>query len=126
MREFDHERMEVYRRAMQFVKLASAIRQQFSVRRTSIGDQLDRAAISIPLNVAEGAGEFARREKARFYRIARRSATECAAILDIVRELELADIHKVSQAKEHLREMVAMLIGLGKMLEREAPESLQP
>jgi len=31
--------------------------------------------------------EFARREKARFYRMARRSATECAAILDIVQEL---------------------------------------
>jgi four helix bundle protein len=119
MREFDHERMQVYRRAMEFVKLASAIRQQLPIRRTSIGDQLDRAAISIPLNVAEGAGEFARREKARFYRIARRSATECAAILDVVRELELADGHHISDAKEHLREIVAMLIGLGKWLEHE-------
>jgi hypothetical protein len=33
--------------------------------------------------------QFARKEKARFYRMARRSATECAAILDVVNELEL-------------------------------------
>jgi len=106
---------------MEFAKPASAIRQQLSQRRFSIGDQLDRAAISIPLNVAEGAGEFAKREKARFYRIARRSATECAAILDIVWELGLADRQHVDQAKNQLREIVAMLIGLGKWLERESP-----
>ena len=42
------------------------------------------------LNIAEGAGEFSPADKARLYRIARRSATECAAILDICERLELA------------------------------------
>ena len=42
-------------------------------------------ATSISLNVAEGAGEISPREKVRFYRMAKRSATECAAILDAVR-----------------------------------------
>ena len=47
-------------------------------------DQYHRATTSICLNVAEGAGEFARNEKARFYRMALRSTTECSAILDIL------------------------------------------
>ncbi|HUF68914.1 MAG TPA: four helix bundle protein [Longimicrobiales bacterium] len=45
-------------------------------------DQVRRASLSISLNTAEGAGEFKPAEKARFYRMARRSATEAAAVLD--------------------------------------------
>ena len=41
------------------------------------------------LNIAEGAGEFAPKEKARFYRMARRSATESAAVLDVCKNLKL-------------------------------------
>jgi four helix bundle protein len=43
------------------------------------------------LNIAEGAGEFSPSEKARFYRMARRSATECAAILHVCRRLALVE-----------------------------------
>ena len=74
MGEFDHEKMDVYRRALDFIRTASSIRDTLLGGRATLADQLDRAAVSIALNVAEGAGEFARREKARFYRIARRSA----------------------------------------------------
>src|SRR5215470_13359967 len=88
---FDHERMDVYRRALQFVRLAASIRHGLVPGHASLADQLDRAAVSIALNIAEGAGEFARKEKARFYRIARRSATESAAVLDVAQALELAD-----------------------------------
>lgn len=123
VQEFDHERMDVYRAALDFVKRATAIRGQFPTGRSSLADQLDRASVSIALNIAEGAGEFARKEKARFYRIARRSATECAAILDIIRELEMVDPSAVAAAKELLRDIVSMLIGLGKWAEDNAPTS---
>jgi len=65
-------------------------------------------------------GEFAKREKARFYRIARRSATECAAILDVAAELQLADNKRIAEGKEQLRVIVSMLIGLGKWLEQSS------
>lgn len=77
--------------------------------------------MSIALNIAEGSGEFARKEKARFYRIARRSATECAAILDIARELGMVDSQTVGEAKDQLRGIVSMLIGLSKWAEENAP-----
>jgi four helix bundle protein len=115
--------MEVYRRALGFVRTANAIRARLPPGRAALADQLDRAAVSIPLNIAEGAGEFARREKARFYRIARRSATECAAILDVVRELQLGDAAAIAAAKDDLRAIVAMLIGLGKWAETSAPRN---
>lgn len=80
-------------------------------------DQLERSTVSIVLNIAEGAGEFAKREKARFYRIARRSATESAAALDVVGRLELAPMSNLEAAKAKLEEIVSMLIQLAKRLE---------
>jgi four helix bundle protein len=93
---------------------ANAIRQVLPSGRAALSDQLDRAAVSIAMNIAEGAGEFAAREKARFYRIARRSATECAAILDVARRLGVVGNEPVEAAKEQLRAIVAMLVALGK------------
>jgi four helix bundle protein len=119
MADFDHERLDVYKRALDFVVAADAIRKELPAGRGALADQLDRAAVSIALNIAEGAGEFAPREKARFYRIARRSATECAAILDVAARLDLVDHEQIASAKEQLRAMVAMLIVLGKRKETE-------
>jgi four helix bundle protein len=115
MRPFDHERMEVYRAALRFVRSASVIRSGLGAGRNALADQLDRASISIALNIAEGAGEIARREKARFYRIARRSATECAAILDIAGELELVPDGRLLEGRQHI---VAMLVGLVEHIEK--------
>lgn len=110
--------------ALSFVRCAGQIRGALAKGRSSIADQLDRASMSIALNIAEGAGEFAAKEKARFYRMARRSATECAAILDVARELQLAREEQLREPREQLQTIVAMLIGLVKHLEKRgrAPE----
>src|SRR6187402_2810918 len=75
---FDHERLDVYQRALEFLDQCDTILEQLPSGRAHLKDQLDRAATSVVLNVAEGAGEFSPDEKRRFYRIARRSATERA------------------------------------------------
>ena len=54
-----------------------------------MADQLGRAALSIVLNIAEGAGEFSKKGKARFYRMALRSTTEWAATMDVCKILGL-------------------------------------
>lgn len=77
----DHEKLTVYQAAIEFVILADEMIEHLPPGRAYLKDQLQRAAVSIPLNIAEGAGEFAVNEKIRFYRIARRSATECAGVL---------------------------------------------
>ena len=91
MHYFDHERLDVYQASIEFVIITESIVKQFPKGRAYLIDQLQRAASSITLNIAEGAGEFSANEKIRFYRMARRSATECTGILDICAQLSLID-----------------------------------
>jgi four helix bundle protein len=73
---------------------------------------MHRAAVSITLNIAEGAGEFSKGDKARFYRMAKRSATECAAVLDICHKLQIVDASPLVEGREILISIVSMLIKL--------------
>ena len=77
-------RFHAYTLAVQFRRIVVA---WLPLRRAELSDQLDPASISVPLNVAEGAGRSTPRERARHYTIARGSAVECLACLDLL-ELE--------------------------------------
>ena len=110
--QFDHEKLAVYQAAVDWVATADLISERLPRGRGYLSDQLRRAATSVVLNIAEGAGEYARDEKARFYRIARRSATECAAILDVCRRLELVDAQLCARGRDQLLSVVSMLVRL--------------
>jgi four helix bundle protein len=111
---FDHERMEAYRQAVDFLVIADRIAATLPKGRRYIKDQLLRAALSITNNIAEGAGEFAVDEKTRFYRMAKRSATECAAIVDACARLDLGDRDARAAARTLLLSVVSQLIGLSR------------
>ena len=114
MNEFEHERLDVYKAAIQFLVLADAVAGALPRGRGYLADQLRRAASSISFNIAEGAGEFASEEKARFYRMARRSATESAAILDACRALALTNDESPEAGRGILLRIVAMLTAMVK------------
>jgi four helix bundle protein len=80
--EFEYQRFDCYRVALEFQALVPRLfpRRGYSALR----DQLDRASASILLNIAEGFGRFSRADKAQFYLIARGSAMESAAVLDVL------------------------------------------
>ncbi|MGE3850808.1 MAG: four helix bundle protein [Planctomycetota bacterium] len=110
MKSFDHDRLSVYQKAVAFLIVADEIADELPRGRSYLKDQLHRAAVSILLNIAEGAGEFATMEKARFYRMARRSATESAAVLDACRMLKLAEEARCAAGRSQLLEIVSMLV----------------
>ena len=114
MTEFDHDRLDVYRAAIEFVALANGVVERLPRGRGYLADQLQRASTSIALNIAEGAGEFSGKDKVRFYRMAKRSATECAAILDVVRGLALTDPNALQPGRELLLRIVSMLIRMAR------------
>ena len=107
---FDHEKLTVYQIAIEFVLLADEVIEHLPRGRAYLSDQLQRAALSMPLNIAEGAGEYSIDEKIRFYRMAKRSATECAGILDVCHRLELIEESRYVRGRELLIRVVSMLI----------------
>jgi len=97
----DAEKLRVYQLAVEFQTLsASLVPRQRGVLLATLRDQLDRASVSIVLNIAEGAGRFSPPDKARFYAIARGSATECGALVDLLlaRRLVSAPTHQAARA----------------------------
>ena len=112
MSDFEHERLDVYRASIELLALADTIAGALPRGRAYLADQLRRASTSIAFNIAEGAGEFAPADKARFYRMARRSATESAAILDACRTLTLADADALATGRALLLRIVAMLTAM--------------
>ena len=116
---FDHERLDVYKTSLKFFVLSTQIVSSFPKGKAFLADQLNRASASITLNVAEGAGEFSRADKARFYRMAKRSATECAACLDICRGLGITDIRTLDEGRALLFKVVSMLIKLIRSLDQK-------
>ncbi len=108
---FDHEKLEVYQESLLFCGWAGELLGAISAK-AAAKDQLDRASTSVPLNVAEGNGKFSPRDRARFFEIARGSALECAACLDVLVVRKLVSSDRVEAGKERLVHIVRMLMGL--------------
>ena len=115
MSDFDHEKLHVYGAAIELIILINEVVEHLPKGRAYLADQLQRAGTSVPLNIAEGAGEYSTQEKCRFYRMAKRSATECASIFDICRRLQLCEDKQLLKGRELLIRIVAMLT---KMVQR--------
>ena len=99
--DFDHERLDCYRLAREVARWAC--KQPFPAYRSKLRDQLIRAADSMVLNIAEGAGFPVGGNRSRHHRIALGSAAECCAILDLV------DLPDGPQRQAELRRIGAML-----------------
>lgn len=100
---FDHENLDVYKLALEVARACPGLR--IAAGRSHLRDQLQRAADSVVLNLAEGrarGGDAGRNH----YRIAAGSAAEACACLDLVGTAEAAE----QQPK--LRRVGAMLRGL--------------
>ncbi len=78
----------------------------------NLKDQLRRAALSVVLNIAEGAGKYSKKDKKNFYTISRGSVHECVAILRILRIEGKIDKKLFQELYSDLTEISKMLSGL--------------
>jgi four helix bundle protein len=112
-----HRKLIVYQRALDIVVEVVLINRACKAGWSDLLTQLKRASTSIVLNIAEGVAEYRKDEKARFYRIALRSAAESHAALDVVLRASLVAEGAVVPTQRKLEEIVAMLVGMCKELE---------
>jgi four helix bundle protein len=108
---FDHEKLDVYQESIVFCSWVGDLLSEITSKAAAT-DLLDRASTSLPLNIAEGNGKFSDKDRSRFFEMARGSALECAACLDVRLVRKLANQDQVILAKERLARIVQMLVGL--------------
>ncbi len=122
---FDHEKLDVYREAIAFIAWLSALLEG-TVRTGDVKDQLDRASTSIALNIAEGNGKYALKDRCRYFNIAKSSSLECAAGLDVLVAKAKSTRDQIRPGKERLQRIVQMLMGLLKRHSRRDYEKQTP
>ncbi len=115
MTQLSHESLTVYQRSIEFVSWATQFINENNVTGVTL-NQFKRAMISIPLNIAEGAGKHYGKDQAKYYDIARGSALECGACLDVLVAMKITTSSEVNGGKELLSEIVAMLTSLAKAM----------
>jgi len=102
-------KLEVYRQAVSFLPMAAEIADSLPPRYSGLADQIRRASLSIPMNVAEGSGKTTAPDQRRFYAMARGSAMECGAIVDACLALKLIEKASAEDADALLSSIVRML-----------------
>jgi four helix bundle protein len=112
-----HRKLIVYQRALDIVVDVVLINRACKPGWSDLLNQLKRASTSIVLNIAEGVAEYRKDEKARFYRIALRSAAESHAALDVMVRASLLAESGILPVQGKLEEIVAMLVAMCKELE---------
>lgn len=109
MVNFNFQNLNVYTKAISFSEQIYKITHEWPREYLfDITSQLRRAALSIPLNIAEGTSRT-KKDFRRFLDIARGSCHECVALIEMASKLDLLQ-------KDVLDNMTNELIALAKML----------
>jgi four helix bundle protein len=111
--QLDANKLHVYAVALELHTLCSTL---VSSLNRIVRDQLERASLSVVLNIAEAGGRRSRRDKARYYMIARGSATEVAALFDVLERRRLASPAALTTGRRLAIRAVQMLTRLGQRL----------
>ena len=115
---FDHERLEVYQIAIEFVAWSESVLESCKGKASSAKQHLDEASSSIPNNIAEGNGKWSKRDRKKFFEIARGSALECASCLDILVARQRVERTHIAAGKQKLHSVVNLLTRMSKNLSK--------
>ena len=114
---FKFQTLEVWKKSVEFADLMIGIAEDLPQKyQFSFADQLCRAGLSVPNNIAEGNARKTRRESSNFYNMSKGSVYECVNILVILSKRGLIDWKRFDREKIYrLAEDIArMLHGLMK------------
>ena len=117
--------LNVYTQAKELVKQVYELLKTFpKEEQYALCDQLRRAVISVPSNIAEGSGRNSQKDQAHFYNIAYDSLMEVFSQLDIACDLGYISQKEFEQLELVVKEEAKMLSGL--IAKRKQPIALRP
>jgi four helix bundle protein len=111
--QLNHQQLDIYKYSKQFVlecyRLTKILPQE---ERYAMVSQIRRAALSVHLNIAEGASRKSEGERRRFYEIARGSVIEIDAALDVAKDLLYLEKYDTVNLGDNLVKCFKILTGL--------------
>ena len=115
MAYFKFERLEVWKRSIDWANevfdVAQALPKEYQF---SIGEQLRRASLSVPTNIAEGVGRDGIKEEKYFYRVAKGSVYEVVSLLVMAGKRGCLERDNYKQLYSEANELAAMLTSLSR------------
>jgi four helix bundle protein len=119
--------LSVWQKAIQLSVLVYRLSREFPREEIyGLSSQMRRAAVSIPSNIAEGAGRLNTREYKQYLGVARGSSFELQTQLTIARELGFGDIEQLCEADATCDEIGRMLFGVIQSLDAKLEAPLAP
>ncbi len=106
------ENLDVYQKAGDFADHACALTESFPRGYGFLADQLNRAALSVATNLAEGNGRYTKADRKNFFGIARGSAQECVPLLELAKRRKLLNDERHAAMRSELETIAKMLSGL--------------
>ena len=115
---FMFENLQVYQKAVDLADQVSSLTEGFPRGYYFLVDQLNRAALSIATNLAEGNGRFTKADRRNFFTIARGSTQECVPLLEVARRRGFIDKARHAELRADLEVIAKMISGLINGLKR--------
>ena len=113
MEEYSYKKLMVYSRAVDFVAHVYDLLKHFpKEEQYALCDQLRRAAVSIPSNIAEGMGRRSAKDRAHFVEISYGSLLEVNCQMDVARRLGYINEEEHKTIDSESIELAKMLSGL--------------
>ena len=116
---FGFTNLTVYQQAMDLVEQVYLLLKQFPrEEQYALCDQLRRAVVSVPSNIAEGLGHSSSKEQAHYVEIAYSSLMETYCELTIALRLQFIPLSTYDSLTEQIESIAKMLSGLRRSLLR--------
>ena len=111
--KYSYKNLEAYKESKTLVKQVYTLLKQFPrEEQYALCDQLRRAAISIPSNIAEGLGRVSTKEQIHFLEIAYGSLREVDCQLDIAKDLGYISDEELQNVEKQLEKVAALVAGM--------------
>ena len=106
------ENLDVYQKAVNLAETIITLTEDFPRGYYFLSDQLNRAALSVSANLAEGNGRFTKNDRKHFFIIARGSVQECVPLVEIAKRKNLIHETRCAELKNQLEIIAKMISGL--------------
>ena len=111
--KYSYKNLNVYIKSKELVKQIYELLKKFpKEEQFALSDQLRRAVISVPSNIAEGSGRTSAKDQAHFFEMAFGSLMEVDCQMDIAQDLSYVSSEEHEDVSKQISQVAALLSGM--------------